>query len=146
MYGISLLFQLCIKQSHAGMRYCEISKEMSSLYLRPAVLFCSAYLRLESQNLTHNPSPPYSVHCTLYTASNYGALASNWQNTSSPKYNDDISLLISQYLISSSMRLVLLMLLMDSNSPLWISLMLQLWIRLTKGARPNVVINGHPSL
>ncbi len=30
----------------------------------------------------------------------HGTIASYWQNTSSPKYNDDISLLISQYLIS----------------------------------------------
>jgi hypothetical protein len=47
----------------------------------------------------------YSV-CTLYRGegrdwmSNSGALASKRQNTASPKYNDDISLLISQYLIS----------------------------------------------
>jgi hypothetical protein len=32
--------------------------------------------------------------------SNSGTLSSNRQNTSRPKYNDDISLLISQYLIS----------------------------------------------
>jgi hypothetical protein len=31
---------------------------------------------------------------------NSGALASNKQNTASTKYNDDISLLISKYLIS----------------------------------------------
>ncbi len=39
----------------------------------------------------------------LYTEhwSDSGTLASNLQNTSSPKYNDDISLLISQYLISA---------------------------------------------
>ncbi len=34
-----------------------------------------------------------------------GALASNKQNTRSPKYNDDIPLLISQYLISGEKRL-----------------------------------------
>ncbi len=66
----------------------------------------SAYLRLESQNLTCNPCPPTAVdgivhiHATLNTVSKSGALASSWQNTSSPKYNDDISLLILQYLIS----------------------------------------------
>jgi hypothetical protein len=65
----------------------------------------SAYFRLDSQNLTRHPPPQmwtvqYSVHCTRNTASNSGALASNWQKTSSPKYNDDISLLILQYLIS----------------------------------------------
>ncbi len=52
------------------------------------LLFCLFEAR--SQNLTSNPSPPpcrvYTVHCTLNTASNSGTLASNWQNTSSPKY------------------------------------------------------------
>ncbi len=48
----------------------------------------SAYLRSESQNLTRNPFPP-PVQCnsTLSTASNSGTPASNWQNTSSPKYH-----------------------------------------------------------
>jgi hypothetical protein len=46
------------------MRYCEISKEMSSLYLGLAV-FC--ILRLESQNLTRNPWPPTVVDCAMYT-------------------------------------------------------------------------------
>ncbi len=48
------------------------------------------------------PPPPPPVQCTLYTKYfvNYGTLAPKWRNTSSPKYNDDISLLISQYLIS----------------------------------------------
>jgi hypothetical protein len=32
--------------------------------------------------------------------SNSGTLASNKQNTTSPKHNDDVSPLISQYLIS----------------------------------------------
>jgi hypothetical protein len=51
-----------------------------------------------------------SVMCTLYVqstavggmgcVSNSKTLDSNRQNTSSPKYYDDISLLISQYLIS----------------------------------------------
>jgi hypothetical protein len=52
----------------------------------------------------------YSVHCTLYTStysywrgnnceSNSMTLASNRQNTSSPKYNDYISLLILEYII-----------------------------------------------
>jgi hypothetical protein len=72
------------------MRYCEINKEMSSLYFGLAVFL--------GQNLTHFPTAVdctvYSVHCTLYTASNYATIASNWQNTSSPIYNDDISLLI----------------------------------------------------
>jgi hypothetical protein len=52
----------------------------------------------------------FSVHCTVYTArgggggcvAKSGPLVSNKQKTASPKYNDDIdiSLLISQYLIS----------------------------------------------
>jgi hypothetical protein len=51
----------------------------------------------------------FSVQCTLYSpqllggrgwVSNSGTPASNRQNTASPKYKDDISLLISQYLIA----------------------------------------------
>ncbi len=51
-----------------------------------------------------------SVQCILYRStavrgrgcmSNSRTLASNRQNTARPKYNDDISLLISQYLISA---------------------------------------------
>jgi hypothetical protein len=37
---------------------------------------------------------------STYLASWSGTIASYWQSTSSPKYNDDISLLISQYIIS----------------------------------------------
>jgi hypothetical protein len=86
------------------MRYCEISKEMSSLYFGLAV-FCLFGTQVV-EFFCHAALPPnscglYSVHCTLSTASNSGTLASNWQNASSPKYNDDISLLISQYLISA---------------------------------------------
>jgi hypothetical protein len=48
----------------------------------------------------------YTVHCTLFRGgrdyvTNSGTLAStNRQNTACPKYNDDISLLILQYLLS----------------------------------------------
>jgi hypothetical protein len=87
------------------MSYCKISKAMSTLYFGLDV-FCPFEARV----------PEYyavvSVRCTLYSpqllggrrcsVSNPGTPASNWQNTASPKYNDDISLLISQYLISDS--------------------------------------------
>jgi hypothetical protein len=47
----------------------------------------------------------FGEQCTLYSPQlgllvKIWALAPNKQNTASPKYNDDISLLISQYLIS----------------------------------------------
>jgi hypothetical protein len=84
------------------MSYCKMSKAMSSWYFGLDV-FCPFEARV----------PEYyavvSVQCTLYSpqllggrgcVSNPGTLASNWQNTASPKYNDDISLLISQDLIS----------------------------------------------
>ncbi len=73
---------------------------MSSLYFGLAV-FCL----FESRLLDIPPLPPNSckldsIHCTLDTASNSGTLALSSENTSSPKYNDDISMLILQYLIS----------------------------------------------
>ncbi len=54
----------------------------------------------------------YSVQCTVYTVhstarerrdcvSNSKTLVSNRQNTANPKYKDDSSLLISEYLISA---------------------------------------------
>jgi hypothetical protein len=78
------------------MKYWEISNAMSSLYFGLA-LFCLFEARVPEFN--RQPLPPnscglYSVHSTLYTVSNSGTLASDWLNTSSPKYNDDISLLI----------------------------------------------------
>jgi hypothetical protein len=49
-----------------------------------------------------DPRPPCTVyHCTLNTASNSRTPASNWQNTSSPKYNNNTSLLIYEYLVSA---------------------------------------------
>jgi hypothetical protein len=81
--------------------YCEISKEMSSLYFALDVL-CQfeATCRVESQNLTL--CSVYNANCTgggKVCGSNSGTLDSNRQKTASPKYNDDISLLISHYLI-----------------------------------------------
>jgi hypothetical protein len=64
----------------------------------------SANLKLESKNLTCSM---YSVHCGgggEGFMSNSGTLASNRQNTVSPKYND-ISLLILQYLIPDDLHL-----------------------------------------
>jgi hypothetical protein len=78
------------------MRYCEISKEMSLLYFGLAV-FCLFEARVPE--FDRQPLPPtscglYSVHSMLNIASYYGTQASIWQNTPSPIYNDDISLLI----------------------------------------------------
>ncbi len=83
------------------MSYCKSSKEMSSLYFGLDV-FCQFEARvLELYTV-------FSLKCTLYSpqllgvrgcVSNSVTQASNRQNTASPKYNDDISLLISQYLI-----------------------------------------------
>jgi hypothetical protein len=59
----------------------------------------SANSKLESHSLMQ--FSVYNVHCTggRGGVSNSGTLASNRQNTTSPKYNDDISFLISHYLI-----------------------------------------------
>jgi hypothetical protein len=86
------------------MRFCEISKEMSSLYLELAV-FCLSEAKVpefDTQPMPPNSCSLYSVHCTLNTTSNSRAQASNWLNTSSAKYNGDISLPIKQYLISGA--------------------------------------------
>jgi hypothetical protein len=70
---------------------CEISKEMSSLYSGQDV-FCQFEARVPEFKAV------FSVQCILYRGgegggcvSNSGTLASNRQNTASPKYNDDIS-------------------------------------------------------
>jgi hypothetical protein len=56
--------------------------------------------------VTHHPYL-HPVHSTLYTEHcDTGTLAPNWQNTSSQKYNDDISLLIWEYLTSAFIRLL----------------------------------------
>jgi hypothetical protein len=80
------------------MRYCKISKEISSLFFGLDV-FCQFEGR--SQNLTQ--FSVYSVHNIKGgrgSMSNSGTVASNRQNTASTKYNYDLSLLISPYLIS----------------------------------------------
>jgi hypothetical protein len=71
---------------------------MSPLYFGLAV-FCLFEARVTEFD-TQLFSLPYTAHCTQDPVSNSGTLDSNWQNTSSPKYKDDISMLISQYLIS----------------------------------------------
>jgi hypothetical protein len=79
---------------------------MSSLYFG-LDLFCQFAARVPEFDVV------FSVECTrtVYSpqlagdrgcVSNSGNLASNRQKISSPKYNDDISLLISQYLISAT--------------------------------------------
>jgi hypothetical protein len=78
------------------MSYWKISKEMSSLYFGLA-LFCLFEARVPEFDT--QPLPPNS--CGLTPVSNSKTLASKWQKTSSPKYNDDISLQILQYLISA---------------------------------------------
>jgi hypothetical protein len=55
----------------------------------------------------------FTVQCTVHPVTlyregvlNFGTLAFNRQNTASPKYNENISLLISEYLISSNRQLI----------------------------------------
>jgi hypothetical protein len=82
---------------HTEMRSCEISKEMSSLYFGLDIV-CHFEARVTEFDVC--------VQYTVYTARgggclpNSGTLASNRQNTASPKYNDDTYLMISQFLIS----------------------------------------------
>ncbi len=54
------------------MRYCEISKEMSSLYFGLAVfcLFEARILEFDTQPLPLNSCGLYNVHCTLNIATN----------------------------------------------------------------------------
>ncbi len=63
-------------------------------------LIYSANLKLEFHKLTQ--CSVFSVHCTVGDGLRvkFRDLASNRQNTASPKYNDDISLLISSLFIS----------------------------------------------
>jgi hypothetical protein len=74
------------------MIYSKISKEMSSSYfgLDEDWLFAAG----DTQPLPSIAVFSLHVHCALNTAPNSGTLDSNCQNSSSPKYNDDISLLI----------------------------------------------------
>ncbi len=83
-YGVRLIFSIFTRD--------EVVR--SALYFGLAV-FCLFETRV--QNVT---PILYNVHCTQNTASNSGTRASNRQNTASPKHNDNISLLISKYLIS----------------------------------------------
>jgi hypothetical protein len=81
------------------MKYCEISKEMS-LFSFGLAVFCLFEARVPE--FDRQPLLPLAVECavqfSLYTLHciNFwdSTVASNWQNTLSPKYNDDISLLI----------------------------------------------------
>jgi hypothetical protein len=80
-------------------KYSKISTKMSSLYFG-LDKFCQFEAEVPKFDAV------FSIQCTLYKgegrgcASNSGILASNRQNIYKPKYKDDISLLISQYLIS----------------------------------------------
>ncbi len=65
----------------------------------------SAFLGEEFYEQNIEPLSPLDIHgqhwnCTLYTTPSSGALASNRQNISSPKYNDDISLCLSNNISS----------------------------------------------
>jgi hypothetical protein len=73
------------------MRYCEISKEMSSLYFGLAVLslFEARVPEFDTQPQAPDSCGLYSVHY-MYTEH----CVKFWDSTSSPKYNDDNSLLI----------------------------------------------------
>jgi hypothetical protein len=70
------------------MIYCEISEEMSSLYFSLAV-FCPFEAEVPEFDTLPRPHPPHpqqrwaeqcTVHCTLFTASNSGTLASNYSS------------------------------------------------------------------
>ncbi len=64
---------------------------MSSLYSGPDVYSAYFNTNLDMPNLsTWNTRTAVEV----YIASSFETLASNWQNTSSPKDNNDISLLV----------------------------------------------------
>ncbi len=76
-------------------RYCEISKEMS-FFLD---VFCQS--KLESQNGCRAHFLQLPGEGGGGCMSNSRTLASIRQNTACPKYNDDISLLISQYFFIS---------------------------------------------
>ncbi len=70
------------------MRYCEISKEMSSLFFGLAV-FCPFEARLpefDKRPLPYPPPPHLSIaeDCTQKHPGNSGTPASNLQDTSSP--------------------------------------------------------------
>jgi hypothetical protein len=63
------------------------------------LMYC-AELGLESQNLTRNPSTVYLWKCTLLQILRHYSF--ELAVTSSPQHNDDICLLIYQFLLSAS--------------------------------------------
>jgi hypothetical protein len=65
----------------AEMRYCEISKEMSSWYFGQAV-FCLFEARVPEFDTQTLPSPPCNIHYTLNTASNSGTPEPQFLNIS----------------------------------------------------------------
>ncbi len=77
------------------MTYCEISKEMSSLYFGLDV--CCQF---EARVPESDQCSVYSVHKLYWRVEGLRIKFPNRQNTVSPKYNDDISLLIVLYLVS----------------------------------------------
>ncbi len=80
-------------RAHLKMINCFIGKDMSSLHFGLDV-FC--LFDVGAPGLDAQPLPQkYWGSCgSVHTASKSGTVDSNGQNTSSPKYNDDISLLI----------------------------------------------------
>ncbi len=80
---------------------------MSSLYFGLAV-FCQCEARVPEFDMEPLPPPPHCVHRTLKTVSNSRTLQYLQVGilcTSSPKYNDDISLLISGISPTQRMKL-----------------------------------------
>ncbi len=79
------------------MRYCESSREMSPSYFFGLDVFCKFEARFPEFDAL------LGVQCKLYRGGGlrvtFWDFSANMQNKASPKYNDDISFLISQYLI-----------------------------------------------
>jgi hypothetical protein len=100
--------------------YYRISKEISSLHLG---LMFSAFSRLESNELDTETFPLKCWDRMCANPLKCGATASNEQSKISPIYNDDISLLIYQYIISEEHTL-------PSPSPIF-------WIHMSSNIKQN---------
>jgi hypothetical protein len=91
-----LVWQI-VCENGTKMRYCEMSKEMSSLYFGLDVFY-----QFEARVPEFDYCSVFSVHCTGggVACQILGLWPQIGRITASPKYNEDISLLISQCLIS----------------------------------------------
>jgi hypothetical protein len=81
-YNSFTLLMIFLFYIYTEMRYCEISKEMSSLCF-VLVIFClfeAGVPEFDMQPLPPSSCGLYRVHCTRNTASNSWTLASNWRH------------------------------------------------------------------